>query len=141
MTVNGPDPVPDPELVLLLDGWAVRQKAGNDHPERSHVNDNDKIMMIKMMIMMVSTVSHLLAVKGASSGGCSLCPGRMPRVYSNSCTEARESALRPLAATSLESDIRKHQTYGEMVTYLRWTSMSSTGLVPSKKDSKVLICP
>ena len=41
MTINGPDPVPDPELVLLLDGWAVSQEASNDHPERSHVNEND----------------------------------------------------------------------------------------------------
>ena len=41
MSVNGPDPVADPELVLLLDGWAVSQEASDDHPERSHVNDND----------------------------------------------------------------------------------------------------
>ena len=56
---------------------------------------------ITIIMMRVSTASHLLAVKGASSGGCSLCPGKMPRLNSSSFTEAPESALRPLAATSL----------------------------------------
>ena len=57
-------------------------------------------MTIMMTIMMIMMMSHLFAVKGASSGGRSLCPGRMPRVDSSSCTEAM-SALRPFAANSL----------------------------------------
>ena len=73
----------------LMAGPSVR-KAAMITLSRSHVT-----------IMMGSTQSYLFAVKGASSGGCSLCPGKMPRLNSSSFTEAPESALRPLAATSL----------------------------------------
>ena len=89
------DRIQSPILSLsccLMAGPSVRKPAMITL-SRSHVSDHDVTMMM----------SDLLAVKGASSGGCSLCPGRMPRLDSSSWTEApaRESALRPLAATSL----------------------------------------
>ena len=42
MTVNGPDPVSNPELVLLLDGGSICQEASDDYPEQKSCHDHDQ---------------------------------------------------------------------------------------------------
>ena len=62
MAVNGPDPVTNPELVLLLDGRPIRQEASDDHPEQKSRHDHDGLHPVLPVCSEGGVLGRLLVV-------------------------------------------------------------------------------